>query len=176
MSSDEQDDATLSTTVWASFGDLMSGLVGAFVLLLMGVMAVQLDMAGLLQREIAQREAAQRETQSLERVLEVLRDYRRIIDRYPLKATYVTASALQILAMVALAMGNGYVALLGAIASLSAVGLLAVSAWLISKASEMPPVLDLSLAALFVRDERLTPGAVGSAVLVFGGVALVVLR
>ena len=31
--------------VWAAFGDLMSGLVGAFVLLLMGVMAVQLDMA-----------------------------------------------------------------------------------------------------------------------------------
>ncbi len=42
---------------------------------------------------------------------------RRIIDRYPLKATYVTASALQVVAMVALAMGNGYVALLGAIFS-----------------------------------------------------------
>jgi len=42
---------------------------------------------------------------------------RRIIDRYPLKATYVTASALQVLAMVALAMGNGYVALVGAIFS-----------------------------------------------------------
>jgi MFS family permease len=42
---------------------------------------------------------------------------RRIVDRYPLKATYVVASALQIFAMVALAMGNGYVALLGAIAS-----------------------------------------------------------
>ncbi len=42
---------------------------------------------------------------------------RRIIDRYPLKTTYVTASALQILAMLALAMGNGYVALGGAIAS-----------------------------------------------------------
>jgi len=42
---------------------------------------------------------------------------RRIIDRYPLKSTYVTASALQIPAMLALAMGNGYVALLGAIAS-----------------------------------------------------------
>lgn len=41
--------------------------------------------------------------------------------------------------------------ILGAVASLSAVGLLGVSAWLISKASEMPPVLDLSLAALFVR-------------------------
>ena len=42
---------------------------------------------------------------------------RRIIDRYPLKSTYVTASALQIGAMLALAMGNGYVALAGAIAS-----------------------------------------------------------
>lgn len=42
---------------------------------------------------------------------------RRIIDRYPLKATYVVASALQVVAMLALAMGNGYVALLGAIAS-----------------------------------------------------------
>lgn len=42
---------------------------------------------------------------------------RRIIDRYPLKATYVTASALQVVAMVALAMGNGYVALVGAIFS-----------------------------------------------------------
>ena len=42
---------------------------------------------------------------------------RRIIDRYPLKSTYVVASALQIPAMLALAMGNGYVALLGAIAS-----------------------------------------------------------
>lgn len=42
---------------------------------------------------------------------------RRIIDRYPLKTTYVVASALQVGAMLALAMGNGYVALLGAIAS-----------------------------------------------------------
>ena len=42
---------------------------------------------------------------------------RRIIDRYPLKSTYVTASALQVVAMLALAMGSGYVALAGAIAS-----------------------------------------------------------
>jgi ATP-binding cassette subfamily C protein CydCD len=41
--------------------------------------------------------------------------------------------------------------ILGAVASLSAVGLLGASAWLISKASELPPVLDLSLAALLVR-------------------------
>lgn len=42
---------------------------------------------------------------------------RTIIDRYPLKSTYIVASALQILAMIALAMGNGYLAILGAIAS-----------------------------------------------------------
>ena len=42
---------------------------------------------------------------------------RRIIDRYPLKATYVVASALQVVAMLGLAMGNGYVALGGAIFS-----------------------------------------------------------
>jgi MFS family permease len=42
---------------------------------------------------------------------------RRVIDRYPLKSTYVTAAALQVPAMLALALGNGYVALAGAIAS-----------------------------------------------------------
>ena len=42
---------------------------------------------------------------------------RRIIDRYPLKSTYVMASALQVVAMLGLAMGNGYVALAGAIFS-----------------------------------------------------------
>jgi MFS transporter, FSR family, fosmidomycin resistance protein len=42
---------------------------------------------------------------------------RRIVDRYPLKATYVTATALQVIAMLGLAMGNGYVAVAGAIFS-----------------------------------------------------------
>ncbi len=42
---------------------------------------------------------------------------RRIIDRYPLRSTYVVAQALQIGAMLALAMGNGVIALLGATAS-----------------------------------------------------------
>src|SRR5262249_43479706 len=42
---------------------------------------------------------------------------RTIIDRFPLKTTYVAAQALQVGAMAALAVGNGYLALLGAIAS-----------------------------------------------------------
>jgi hypothetical protein len=42
---------------------------------------------------------------------------RRVIDRYPLRNIYLTASALQMPAMLALALGGGYVALLGAILS-----------------------------------------------------------
>jgi len=42
---------------------------------------------------------------------------RRVIDRYPLKSTYVTAQALQVVAMLALALGGGYLALAGAIFS-----------------------------------------------------------
>ena len=67
----EETEANQSVTTWAAFGDLMSGLVGAFVLLLMGVMAVQLDMAGHLQQEIAKRQAAERQNQTLEKVLAV---------------------------------------------------------------------------------------------------------
>lgn len=42
---------------------------------------------------------------------------RRIIDRYPLKVTHIVARTFAVIAMLALAMGNGYVALLGAIGS-----------------------------------------------------------
>ena len=42
---------------------------------------------------------------------------RRIIDRYPLRTTYVVASALQVVAMLGLAMGNGTLALGGAVFS-----------------------------------------------------------
>ncbi len=42
---------------------------------------------------------------------------RRVFDRYPLKTTYVVASALQIAAMLALAVGNVWLALAGAIFS-----------------------------------------------------------
>ena len=41
MSVETGDDADLGAPVWASFGDLMSVLLGAFVLVLVGVIAVQ---------------------------------------------------------------------------------------------------------------------------------------
>jgi hypothetical protein len=42
---------------------------------------------------------------------------RTIIDRFPLKSTYIVASALQVVAMLALGLGGGWLALGGAILS-----------------------------------------------------------
>ena len=42
--------------VWAVFGDLMAGVVGAFVLILIGVLLVQMDLVSSLQSEIAKRQ------------------------------------------------------------------------------------------------------------------------
>ncbi len=58
-----------SSPVWAVFGDLMSGLLGAFVLMLILVLGVQLELASSLQAEIAQRQAEQKRRQSLEQAL-----------------------------------------------------------------------------------------------------------
>ncbi|MBM3386083.1 MAG: hypothetical protein FJY36_00230 [Betaproteobacteria bacterium] len=60
-----------ATPSWIAFGDLMSGLLGAFVLLLVGVMAVQLELASSLQSEVAKRQAEEQRRQSLEQVLAV---------------------------------------------------------------------------------------------------------
>jgi flagellar motor protein MotB len=70
MHSDDLEQEQAAPT-WMAFGDLMSGLVGAFVLLLMGVMAVQLDMANSLQLEITKRQQAELQQQTLAQVLAV---------------------------------------------------------------------------------------------------------
>ena len=41
--------------VWAVFGDLMSGLLGAFVLVLVGVLIVQMELVTSLESEMAKR-------------------------------------------------------------------------------------------------------------------------
>ena len=51
MSVETGDDADLGAPVWASFGDLMSVLLGAFVLVLVGVIAVQAQLAQRLDEE-----------------------------------------------------------------------------------------------------------------------------
>lgn len=57
--------------VWAVFGDLMAGLVGAFVLVLVGVLAMQMDLASNLQSEVAKRRAEEQRRMSLEKALAV---------------------------------------------------------------------------------------------------------
>jgi flagellar motor protein MotB len=70
MAHDEIDDAGQSTApVWAVFGDLMAGLVGAFVLILVFALGMQLDLAERLKAEVQQRQAEAQRREALERAL-----------------------------------------------------------------------------------------------------------
>jgi len=70
---DEVDDGGTGQTapVWAVFGDLMSGLLGAFVLLLVIVLGVQLELASSLQSEVQKRQLEEKRRQALEQALAV---------------------------------------------------------------------------------------------------------
>ena len=57
--------------VWAVFGDLMSSLLGAFVLLLVGVVAVQMELTKHLQDEVRKRQIEEQRRMSLEKALAV---------------------------------------------------------------------------------------------------------
>ncbi len=57
--------------VWAAFGDLMSGLLGAFVLLLVGVLVVQMQMATHLEDEVKRRQVEEQRRMTLEKALAV---------------------------------------------------------------------------------------------------------
>src|SRR5574343_1219065 len=58
-----------STPVWAGFGDLMSGLLGAFVLILVGVLGVQLELVTSLEAEIQKRQQEEQRRLALEKAL-----------------------------------------------------------------------------------------------------------
>jgi flagellar motor protein MotB len=64
-------DAELETQapVWAVFGDLMSVALGAFVLVLVGVVGVQLELSARLDHEIEQRQEETQRRLSLEQAL-----------------------------------------------------------------------------------------------------------
>ena len=67
---DELDaDFEQTAPVWAVFGDLMSGLLGAFVLLLVVVVGVQLELAGSLQAEVQKRQIEEQRRMTLEKAL-----------------------------------------------------------------------------------------------------------
>jgi flagellar motor protein MotB len=57
--------------VWAVFGDLMAGLLGAFVLLLVGVLGVQMQLASNLQDEVKKRQIEEQRRITLEKALAI---------------------------------------------------------------------------------------------------------
>ena len=67
------DDASseASAPVWTVFGDLMSGLLGAFVLILVGVLGVQLELASNLEAEVHKRQIEEQRRMALEKALAV---------------------------------------------------------------------------------------------------------
>jgi flagellar motor protein MotB len=58
-----------TTPVWAVFGDLMAGLLGAFVLMLVGVLGIQLELATNLETEVRKRQAEEQRRLTLEQAL-----------------------------------------------------------------------------------------------------------
>lgn len=65
----EFDDGEASAPIWASFADLMSVLLGAFVLVLVGVIAIQAQLASRLDEEVRRREQEAQQRHALEQAL-----------------------------------------------------------------------------------------------------------
>jgi len=68
----ETDDSDAAVApVWTVFGDLMAGLVGAFVLVLVGVLVVQMDLVASLQAEMQKRRIEEQRRMALEKALAI---------------------------------------------------------------------------------------------------------
>ncbi|PQV54413.1 OmpA family protein [Paraburkholderia sp. BL21I4N1] len=67
----EEIDGGVETTapIWPAFGDLMSVLLGAFVLILVGVIGVQLELSTKLEQEVKQRQVETQRRKTLEQAL-----------------------------------------------------------------------------------------------------------
>lgn len=70
---DEHDTLTAdaSTPIWAVFGDLMAGMLGAFVLILAAALGMQLDLSNKLDAEVKRRQAEQQQREALEKALAI---------------------------------------------------------------------------------------------------------
>ncbi len=68
---DEADSIEQTAPVWAVFGDLMAGLLGAFVLILVGVLGVQLELSTQLQDEVKKRQIEEQRRITLEQALAI---------------------------------------------------------------------------------------------------------
>ena len=64
-----QQEIAHDTPVWAIFGDLMAGLVGVFVLILVWVLGYQLELSQSLEEEVSKRQAEEQRRRELEEAL-----------------------------------------------------------------------------------------------------------
>ena len=71
MSDDIEFDAESGAPIWAAFGDLMSVLLGVFVLILVGMIGVQQQLSHRLDEEVKQRQLEAQKRQTLEQALAV---------------------------------------------------------------------------------------------------------
>lgn len=60
-----------SAPAWAVFGDLMAGLLGAFVLILVGVLGAQMELVSTLEAEVQKRQQEEARRQALEKALAI---------------------------------------------------------------------------------------------------------
>lgn len=64
-----QQEDSQDTPVWAIFGDLMAGVVGIFVLILVWVLGYQVELAQSLKEEVSKRQAEEQRRMALEEAL-----------------------------------------------------------------------------------------------------------
>ncbi|AZG08509.1 hypothetical protein EGT29_11940 [Pigmentiphaga sp. H8] len=69
MADDIESNVEAASPVWAVFGDLMSVMLGAFVLLLVGVIGTQLELSTKLEEEVQRRQGEVQRRQALEQAL-----------------------------------------------------------------------------------------------------------
>ena len=69
MSAEVEGEPSSEATIWAAFGDLMSVLLGAFVLILVGVIAVQVQLHGQLDAALRKQQAEAQRRHTLEQAL-----------------------------------------------------------------------------------------------------------
>lgn len=66
-----EDESGQLAPVWAVFGDLMTGLLGAFVLVLLAVLVTQMDLVTSLQAEMEKRRIEEQRRMALEKALAI---------------------------------------------------------------------------------------------------------
>jgi len=71
MTAEESELDEQQAPVWTVFGDLMAGLVGAFVLVLVGLLVMQMDLVASLEAEIGKRQQEEQRRIALEKALAI---------------------------------------------------------------------------------------------------------